>query len=102
MSAIRIGIGLVWALSFVAGREMWSSESASANTAISAEITAQPVGPVIGSHSMETPDPADPRVDLFGNEVEDALADYRVDFRGDLYEQHSPDTAVQKSGVPST
>ena len=37
---------------------------------------------------------AEPRLDLYGNEVDDAVSDYRVDPRGDLYERHSPDTAM--------
>lgn len=41
-----------------------------------------------------------PRVDLFGNEVSEAVGDYRVDPGGDLYERHAPDTAVLKLGPP--
>jgi hypothetical protein len=44
----------------------------------------------------------DPEVDLFGNEVEPAIADYRVDLRGTIYERHSPETAVARLGSPST
>jgi hypothetical protein len=47
-------------------------------------------------------DPREPRFDLNGNEVEDAVADYRVDLRGGIYERHSPDTAVSKLGPPGT
>ena len=38
--------------------------------------------------------PAEPRVDVYGNEIEDAIGDYRIDPRGDVYESHSPDTEV--------
>jgi hypothetical protein len=45
------------------------------------------------------PVPVD-RVDLFGNQVDAAVNDYRVDPRGDLYERHAPDTEVLKLGSP--
>jgi hypothetical protein len=44
---------------------------------------------------------AEPRVDLYGNEVEDAIGDYRIDRRGDVYERHSPDTEVTQLAAPS-
>jgi hypothetical protein len=43
-----------------------------------------------------------PNTDLYGNEVERAVGGYRVDLRGDLYEEHNPDTAVLKLGPPSS
>ena len=42
-----------------------------------------------------------PRVDRYGNPIESAIGDYRIDRRGELYERHSPDTAVLRLGVPS-
>ena len=43
---------------------------------------------------------AESRVDLNGNEIENAVGDYRVDLRGELYERHAPDTALPDLGVP--
>ena len=40
----------------------------------------------------------EPKIDLFGNAIDDAVTDYRLDERGDLYESHSPDTAILKLG----
>lgn len=37
-----------------------------------------------------------PRIDLYGNQIDEAVGDYRVDPRGELYERHAPDTAVLK------
>lgn len=37
---------------------------------------------------------AEPLVDLNGNEIDEAVGDYRVDRAGELYERHAPDTAV--------
>jgi hypothetical protein len=43
---------------------------------------------------------AEPRVDLNGNEIDDAVSDYRVDGRGEMYERHAPDTALLHLGAP--
>jgi hypothetical protein len=42
------------------------------------------------------PTPVEPRVDVYGNEIQDAIGDYRIDPRGDVYESHSPDTEVMR------
>lgn len=44
----------------------------------------------------------DTRFDLYGNSISEALADYRVDHRGNLYERHAPDTALLELGPPGT
>ena len=41
-------------------------------------------------------------VDLFGNEVNDAVAKYKFDATGSLYELHSPQTEVPRLGSPKT
>ena len=43
-----------------------------------------------------------PNTDIFGNRVDRAVGEYRVDVRGDLYEEHNPDTAILKLGPPSS
>ena len=96
---------MVWVLALLAGRTGWHPGLASAIAATSAEITvpvAQANGQVTATPSGEPDDSADPRVDLLGNEIEDAVADYRIDLRGGVYERHSPETAVPKLGSPST
>ena len=105
MTPLRIGIAVIWVAALLAGRIMGQATAASGIPATSAEVTAQPAdraASVLIEPSVEADDPLDPRVDLFGNEVEDALADYRIDHGGDVYEQHSPETALQKLGSPST
>ena len=106
MTMVRMAIGVIWVVSFAAGREMWLTTPPSPIAATSAEITA-PAAPaaeaVAGEPLVEADDPdegPDPRFDLFGNEIEEAVADYRIDLRGGLYERHSPDTAVPRLGVP--
>jgi hypothetical protein len=40
-------------------------------------------------------------IDLYGNDVGEAVARYKVDFTGDWYEEHSPDTEVPKLKPPN-
>ncbi|HTM02735.1 MAG TPA: hypothetical protein VL173_04460 [Vicinamibacterales bacterium] len=41
-----------------------------------------------------------PQFDVYGNEVDDAVGGYRIDPRGDEYEEHSPDTEIVRLGPP--
>ena len=41
-------------------------------------------------------------LDLYGNEVTDAVAKYRFDASGSLYELHSPQTEVPRLAPPKT
>ncbi len=41
-----------------------------------------------------------PHFDLYGNEIEDAVTDYRLEQGGAVYESHSPDTEVPRLGPP--
>jgi hypothetical protein len=52
--------------------------------------------------ALPTPDEdwAEPHVDLNGNEIDDAVSDYRVDQRGEMYERHAPDTALLHLSAP--
>jgi hypothetical protein len=43
---------------------------------------------------------AEPRVDLHGNEIDEAVGDYRVDRGGEMYERHAPDTALIHLSAP--
>jgi hypothetical protein len=40
-------------------------------------------------------------VDRYGNLIEKAIGDYRIDPRGDIFERHSPTTAVPRLPDPS-
>ena len=75
-------VGLLWVLALLAEH----------TTAISQPVADDPAS-INGNF-------AEPVVDLFGNEVSEAVGDYRVDGGGDLYERHAPDTAVLKLGPP--
>ena len=41
-------------------------------------------------------------IDLYGNEVSDAVAKYKLDATGALYELHSPQTEVPHLGAPKS
>ena len=43
---------------------------------------------------------AAPHLDVYGNEIENAVTDYRIDSAGDVYERHSPETEVPRLGPP--
>src|SRR5258706_10906623 len=50
------------------------------------------------SEGLWDDDRGERRVDLNGNEIDDAVGDYRVDGRGELYELHAPDVALPHLG----
>ena len=41
-------------------------------------------------------------IDMYGNEVSDAVAKYKLDATGALYEMHSPQTEVPRLGSPKS
>lgn len=47
-------------------------------------------------------DDPDERADLYGNVVTEAVAQYRLDAHGSLYELHSPQTELPRPGPPKT
>ncbi len=75
-------VGVIWVIALLVGAH---------TTAIS-----DAVPPITDTQFSE------PRVDLYGNEISNAVGDYRVDLGGDTYERHAPDTAVLKLGPPGT
>lgn len=86
----RVIVGLLWLVMLIAVAGAWSAGARSAKATMP-RPAATDVKPVSG---------VDPRVDLYGNEVEPAVTDYRIDFQGDIYERHSPETAVTALGAP--
>jgi hypothetical protein len=64
--------------------------------------TIDPTAPVeqhLSSREETVPEPA---MDLYGNEVTDAVAKYWLDSRGALYEEHSPQTEVPRLRAPES
>jgi hypothetical protein len=63
--------------------------------------------PTIDRESSAIPDSepktdADGSVDLYGNDVTDAVAKYSLDATGSLYEVHSPQTEIPRLGSPKS
>ena len=94
MITLRVWFVLISMTTVLAGGTVWSAVIRPAaafqldrSTAVTDLLPANPV-------SIE------PRVDIYGNEIEDAVGDYRIDPGGDVYESHSPDTEVTRLTVP--
>jgi len=103
MNKVYAALAAIWLGCVGAGEAMWMTECSSSIDSTAAEITAQSPpteGGVTGAPSVEGHDSSTPRVDVLGNEIEDAIADYRVDLAGAVYERHSPETAVPRLGSP--
>ena len=58
--------------------------------------------PAVERVSLRPFDEADGIVDLYGNEVTDAVAKYTLDPAGSLYELHSPQTELPRLGSPKS
>jgi hypothetical protein len=97
MSPFRVVV-LVVAVAFVAGVRSVSPAAAYSPSL----VTTIPDRSVPGPAQNDTFDrDADGSgIDVFGNEVDEAVCDYRVDVRGDLYERHSPETEVPRLRPP--
>lgn len=55
------------------------------------------------SNAERTDEAADEGVvDLYGNEITDAVARYKLDAEGSLYELHSPRTELPRLGSPKS
>ena len=57
-----------------------------------------PASPRVSDAPREREDEVD--VDLYGNDVTDAVAKYKLDSYGSLYELHSPETQLPRLGSP--
>jgi hypothetical protein len=62
----------------------------------------QMLTPAVEPVSQRAFDEADGVVDLYGNEVSDAVARYTLDPAGSLYELHSPQTELTRLGSPKS
>lgn len=99
MNFTRVLIGALVIALAVIGREYAAASAATTQVTASFELSSPAITDVPAA-SPKLADQDTPRVDLYGNEVEDAIGDYRVDGTGDLYEAHSPDTEVTRLGAP--
>ena len=101
MTSLRVIAVLIVLAGFFAGRGMFE-------VAAMPPTDVQPVAqesPSTAVFDVATPEELtpengidEPMVDVYGNEVERAVGDYRVDPHGEMYERHAPDTAVARLG----
>ena len=54
------------------------------------------------AQDFQDPSDADGPVDLYGNEVTNAIAKYKFDATGSLYETHSPQTELPRLSSPKS
>jgi hypothetical protein len=101
--AQRLWFAMIVLAILFAAANMWTQQS----TARQFEAIAVPgfrTTSVIDSVTRALPardeDWGNPRIDLNGNEIDDAVSDYRVDRRGEMYERHAPDTALLRLSAP--
>jgi hypothetical protein len=103
MSSLRVTIGIIYIAIALIARGIWVETSSPA-----ASHFAPDASPTTAISDFVDPDgrPLDwsesRRMDRYGNPIETAIGDYRVDPRGEMYERHSPETAVTRLAVPST
>ena len=55
---------------------------------------------ILRASDNEITTPGEQPIDFSGNEVRHAIARYKIDPTGALYEEHSPDTEVPRLGRP--
>jgi len=78
-------------------------------TELPSAVTAPATSPAPGDDTSGTsaqdfqdPSDADGPVDLYGNEVTNAIAKYKFDATGSLYETHSPQTELPRLSSPKS
>jgi hypothetical protein len=100
----RVIVGFLWLTIVITVAAVWSAGGPRRYAHLLAPSTTRtaPVLDDAGYSDVFRADAAvEPRMDLYGNEVEDAVGDYRIDVRGDIYERHSPETEVTQLAAPS-
>ena len=107
MTAARAMIGVIAVTSLLLGRALGAAHTGVPESPAPAAHELTPPSPVGLTDLFSVPDdrrqPGDdvldaPRYDVYGNEIQEAVGDYRVDRGGGMYESHSPDTEVAHLG----
>jgi len=100
MIALRVLLGAIWVAALVAGTNMWA---AGARIDVHPHVSTTTVfGGVAIPRTATDDDGAGARLDLNGNEIDDAISDYRVDGVGDVYERHAPDAITTPLPPPQS
>jgi hypothetical protein len=81
--------------------QLVSRKDAAVAAAPRVDLDARPAA--AGTRDEREPgEPGDGFTDLYGNEINDAIATYTLDPSGSLYELHSPQTELPRLGIPKS
>ena len=101
----RVIVGLLWLAMLIVVAGAWSAGALRAERqgrTTPAPVTAPaPVTTPVDEDGPATKPAADDQLDLYGNEIEDAVSDYRIDVEGEIYERHAPQVEVPRLAGPS-
>jgi hypothetical protein len=100
MTPVRVVLVLIWVTAFLSGRALFDISTAVSEGAGLQQRAEMPRVREISADVRPRPTSSGPRLDLYGNPIDEAISDYRVDGRGDMYERHAPDTALLRLGSP--
>ena len=95
-----IGLAIAIVMPFLMGSAFLTSRSATAPPESDSAATIQ--APAQISNTPATEDDDDATVDLLGNPVSAAIAKYKFDATGSLYESHSPQTELPRLAPPKS
>ena len=76
------------------------AQSRDVRSSVTPSSTEPPPPPRVFEPPREREDDSD--VDLYGNDVTEAVAKYKLDSDGSLYELHSPQTQLPRLGSPKS
>jgi hypothetical protein len=99
----RVIVGLLWLTILIVVAGVWSAGArprALGSAPAGTRISLMPAD-AIDSDALAIDAASPPRLDLYGNEIDNAVGEYGIDIRGDLYERHSPGTEVTRLAAPS-
>lgn len=96
-----LGFGLAIVMPFVMGSAFLTSRTPHATTPEPLSGIERPV-PATTARPAEVDEDDDADVDLLGNQVSDAVAKYKFDATGTLYELHSPQTELPRLAPPKS
>ncbi len=98
MTAIRVVLVAIWVAILLVSRSIWTTPAAAMPSSPPLDLSTTAVS---DDDAMAAPASGmKPRVDLYGNPIDTAVGDYRIDIRGDVYEHHDPDTAIADLAPP--
>ena len=98
----RVIVGFLWLTILITVAGGWKAGGSRHHVQMTPSSTAPVLDDTTHSQGFGADAATEPRFDLYGNQIEDAVGDYRIDPRGDIYERHSPGTEVTRLAAPSS